>query len=270
MELLTPSRATILQRANPAFKLVLFIVLFLVTVQTRSIDFAINQAAVYTLLLFILGGFPVRKTLLIVLPFMLLFISSSSTMILFGKGDTLWWQWGLVRITEESFYRGIHLGFRSIAFAAEGLLFVSTTPSVKLFYALMQSFRLAPRYAYSFMASIRLLPMVWEEFLIRRQALQVRGARIRGKGLKGLAEHIRMYAVPLLSQSIRRAHRVAVAMEAKQFEGQGGRERTYFYPSRICWIDGIVLMLLVLASFAAYAAALHFPWLGITDVRYHA
>lgn len=267
MELLTPTRSTVLQHANPAVKLVVLIMLFIVTVQTRSIDFAIYQAIIYTVLLFMLGGFPVRKTLLFVLPFGLLFVSSSITMILFGKGNTLWWQWGVLRITEESFYRGLHLGFRSIAFAAEGLLFVSTTPSVKLFYALMQSFRLPPRYAYSFMASIRLLPMVWEEFLIRRQALQVRGAQMEGRGLKGLAEHIRMYAVPLLSQSIRRAHRVAVAMEAKQFNGNG--PRTYYYPSKLSWKDGAAVLLLVLAPCAAYLAAVWVPWFGLPDVRYH-
>ncbi|MEC0372474.1 energy-coupling factor transporter transmembrane component T family protein [Paenibacillus chibensis] len=268
IEFLTPNRSTMLQRVNPAVKLVLFIALLLVTVQTRRIDFAVNQAAAYTLALFVLGGFTFRKTLLLVLPFGLLFASSSVTMIFFGKGDTLWWHWGLLRITEESFYRGLHLGFRSIAFAAEGLLFVSTTPSVRLFYALMQSFKLPPRFAYSFMASIRLLPMVWEEFLIRRQALQVRGAQVKGKGLKGLMEHIRMYAVPLLSQSIRRAHRVAIAMEAKQFNGKG--RRTYYYPSRVSWSDGIAALLLILVPIAAYAAAIAFPWIGIADVRYHA
>ncbi|WP_339323792.1 energy-coupling factor transporter transmembrane component T [Paenibacillus sp. FSL W8-0194] len=267
IELLKPARQTVLLRTNPAIKLVLFVALCLVTVLTRNIDFAAYQALAYTVLLFAFGGFPVRKTLLLVLPFGFLFVSSSMTMILFGKGDTLWWQWGLFRISEESFYRGLHLGFRSIAFAAEGLLFVSTTPSVKLFYALMQNFRLAPRFAYSFMASIRLLPMVWEEFMIRRQALQVRGIAVRGKGLRGMAEHVRLYAVPLLSQSIRRAHRVAVAMEAKQFDGGG--KRTYYYPSNVSWTDAAAVLLLALAPCAAYAAAAVFPWFGIADVRYH-
>ncbi|GIO33800.1 cobalt ABC transporter permease [Paenibacillus albilobatus] len=267
IELLTPTRQTVLARANPAVKLAVFIVLFLVTVMTRDIDFAVYQAAAYTALLFMLGGYPARKTLLLVLPFGLLFVSSSATMILFGKGDTLWWQWGMLRVTAESFYRGLHLGFRSIAFAAEGLLFAGTTPSVKLFYALMQNFRLAPRFAYSFMASIRLLPMVWEEFLIRRQALQVRGVKVKGRGLRGVAEHVRLYAVPLLSQAIRRAHRVAVAMEAKRFNGEGGR--TYYYPSNVSWADGAAILMLVFALCAAYAAAAVFPWFGIADVRYH-
>jgi len=267
IELLKPARQTVLLRANPAVKLAAFIALFLVTVLTRNIDFAVYQALAYTVLLFMFGGFSIRKTLLLVLPFGFLFVSSSMTMVLFGKGDTLWWQWGLLRVTEESFYRGLHLGFRSIAFAAEGLLFVSTTPSVKLFYALMQNLRLAPRFAYSFMASIRLLPMVWEEFLIRRQALQVRGVTVKGRGLRGLAEHVRLYAVPLLSQSIRRAHRVAVAMEAKQFNGSGAR--TYYYPSNVSWADGAAVLLLALAPFAAYAAAAVFPCFGIPDVRYH-
>lgn len=263
---LTPSRHTWLHRANPSLKLAVLIMLFIVTIQTRSIDFAVYQAAVYIALLFLLSGYPAWKVALLVLSFSLVFVSSSLTMILFGKGDHVWWQWGLFRVSEESFYRGLHLGFRAIAFAAEGLLFVMTTPSVKLFYSLMQNFRLPPKFAYSFMASIRLLSIVWEEFLIRRQALRIRGVRT-GRGPSGLLEHVRLYAVPLLSQSIRRAHRVAVAMEAKQFSGSG--RRTYYYPSAFSRYDGLAVLMFVIALAAAYYASAAVPWFGIEDVRYH-
>ena len=64
---------------------------------------------------------------------------------------------GLFRVSEESFYRGSHLGFKGIAFASEAAA-VTTTSSVDLFYSLMQKLRLAPKYAYSFMASIRSRP----------------------------------------------------------------------------------------------------------------
>ncbi|WP_110933860.1 energy-coupling factor transporter transmembrane component T family protein [Paenibacillus bouchesdurhonensis] len=262
---LTPKRETWLHRANPAAKLGIIVLLFLLTLFTHNLDFIVYQAIVIFLVLFLMSGHPPWKILLLILPLLFVFVSSSITMILFGKGDTLWWKWGIIRISEESFFRGIHIGFKSITFAAEGLLYVLTTSSVALFYALMQKVKLAPKYAYSFMASVRLLPMVWEEFQIRRNALQIRGVR-HARGMRGWVEQTKQYAVPLLSQSIRRAHRVAVAMESKAFHNS--RRRTYYYSSVFTLYDLGLLLVLILALAAAYNLSQLYPLFGITDIRY--
>lgn len=264
---LTPSVITWMHRTNPALKLLLVVLLFFVALFTHRPDFMLYQALAFTVLLFWQSGYPFWKVLLLVLSFVLIFISSSSTMILFGKGTTVWWEWGLIRITEESFYRGIHIGLKSVTFASEGLLFVLTTSSVDMFYALMQKVKLPPKYAYSFMASIRLLPMVWEEFLIRQNALRIRGARSL-KGPRGWIAGIKMYAVPLLSQSIRRAHRVAVAMEAKAFDGNG--RRTYYYPSRFSRYDPLAAVIFIVVVVTALILSDVFPLFHIADVRFSA
>ncbi|WP_422658214.1 energy-coupling factor transporter transmembrane component T family protein [Paenibacillus sp. EC2-1] len=263
-----PQRLTWLHRANPVVKLGVLMGLFLITVLTHDLDFVMYQAVIFTLCLLFLSGIKPWKMLLFCLPFGIAFISSSSSMMLFGRGDNIWWEWGLFRVSEESFYRGLHLGFKGITFAAEGLLFVTTTSSVDLFYGLMQKLRLAPKYAYSFMASIRLLPMVWEEYLVRRQALKVRGLRpIRGG--KGVVDRAGMYVVPLLAQSIRRAHRVAAAMEAKQFSGESRKARTFYYKSRFTVYDVLIVLLLAGAACTAYVIAINYPWFGIGDVRFN-
>lgn len=264
-QFLKPTRLTWLHRANPAAKLGMILLLFLLTLFTHSLDFIVYQAIVVFLVLFLMSGHPPWKIMLLILPLLLVFVSSSITMILFGKGDTLWWKWGIIRISEESFYRGIHIGFKSVTFAAEGLLYVLTTSSVALFYALMQKVRLAPKYAYSFMASVRLLPMVWEEFQIRRNALEIRGVR-HARGIRGWIEQVKLYAVPLLSQSIRRAHRVAVAMESKAFHNS--RRRTYYYKSVFTLYDLGLLLLLAMALAAAYSLSQLYPLFDIADVRY--
>ncbi|MEC0204250.1 energy-coupling factor transporter transmembrane component T [Paenibacillus lautus] len=267
MNIWNPVRITWLHRANPVVKLGLICALFFMTVLTHDLDFVMYQAFIFMVCLVVLSGVKPWKMLLFFIPFLLAFISSSSSMMLFGKGETIWWEWGLFRVSEESFYRGLHLGFKGIAFASEGLLLVTTTSSVDLFYSLMQKLRLAPKYAYSFMASIRLLPMVWEEYVIRRQALKVRGVRpIRG--VRGMVNRAGLYVVPLLAQSIRRAHRVAAAMEAKQFDGDRAKARTYYYLSRYSRYDLLVIGLLAAAACCAYVAAGYFPWFGIGDVRF--
>lgn len=108
---------------------------------------------------------------------------------------------------------------------------------------MMQQFRLPSKYAYSFIASFRLIPAVTEELQIRRNALKVRNIQF-SRGLKGMYERLQMYTVPLFAESIRRAQRIAVAMEAKQY--QMGAARTYYYPTRYSLMDGIFLTVMAI------------------------
>ncbi|MEJ8303840.1 energy-coupling factor transporter transmembrane component T [Saccharibacillus sacchari] len=262
MPFFQPSRITWLHRANPALKLPLFIALFVLTVLTHRIDASFYLACVFLLLLFCASGYPLWKTALLASGFAVAFASASLTMILFGKGSEIWWSFGPISISKESFYRGLHVGFRSIAFGSQGLLFVLTTSSTGLFYALMQRIKLSPKYAYSFMASIRLMPMALEELRIRRDALAVRGM---GRGSFSLLRVPELYALPLLAQSIRRAQRTATAMEVKRFDT--GKARTYFYASPVTWNDAAALLLLAGAATAALLLAHGLPVFGLGDMR---
>lgn len=259
MNFLTPLRETWLYRLNPAFKFAMFILLLLIALLNRQFDFALNQMIVYMAMLVAFSGYSWKKVLLFTSPFILTFISSASTMILFGKGEIIWWSWGLIKISEESFHHGLLLGFKTLSFGALGMLFALTTRPNLLFYALMQQFRLPAKYAYSFIAAIRLLPIVWEELHSRARALEIRGVRYK-RSIRGLYERMKLYAVPLLAQSIRRAQRVAVAMEAKRF--QFGAERTYYYKTAYSRLDIWFSFLIVVLLIAAYGAAIYFPLVG--------
>ncbi len=184
----------------------------------------------------------------------------------FGKGETTWVQWGLLHITEESFFRGLHLGFRALNFAALGLLFALTTRPVYLFYSLMQQVKLPAKYAYSFMAAFRLLPIMFEEFQTLRHALKVRGVQEK-KGIKGIYEKIKFFSIPLLAQSIRRAQRIAIAMEAKRFSQMKGR--TYYYNLGFSGYDVLFILYLVSMIAAAYIGSQYFPYFNIPDVRHY-
>ncbi|OXM87320.1 energy-coupling factor transporter transmembrane component T family protein [Paenibacillus rigui] len=258
-------KETWLHRVNPSLKLICSIVLFFVVLLTDNINVLINLTAAQLALLLCFSGQPIRRLALMFLPFGLLFVSSSMSMMMFGKGDTVWIQWGLVRISEESFFRGLHIGLKTVNMALMGLMFALTTQPVALFYSLMQQCKLPPKYAYSFMAALRLMPIMAGEFRTLGMALKVRGVE-RKVGLRGFYETLRLYSVPLLAQSIRRAQRIAVAMEAKRFSM--ARARTYYY--RIGFSAGDAFLLLYLTGMLAAAlyAGLHFPYFHIGDVRY--
>lgn len=245
--LLTPKRETWLYRVNPAFKFILFMVLLAVAFFNRRVDLALYQTVIYMLLMILFCGHSWKRVLLFTAPFIMVFISSASSLILFGRGETIWWTWGLIKISEESFYHGLLVGFKTLCFGTLGMVFALTTQPVLFFYAMMQQLRLPAKYAYSFIASIRMFPMVFDDFHNRTNALKVRGTRY-SKGVRGAYERMSLYAVPLLAQSIRRAQRVAVAMEAKRF--QIASTRTYFYITRYTRTDAIfaAAMLILLAT----------------------
>lgn len=257
-------RETWLHRVNPSLKLFVCLALFFLVLFTHNPSIMLNAAAAAVIVLFSGSGHPGKRLVLYALPALLLFVSSSTSMIFYGKGETTWLEWGIVHVTEESFFRGMQVGMKSLCFAFIGLLFALTTRPVHLFYSLMQQCKVPPKYAYSFMAAMRLVPIMIEEFQTLRHALAVRGVG-RERGLSGLYRKMKAYAVPMLAQSIRRAQRIAVAMEAKRFAGNG--RRTFYYEIGFSAADAAFVAGTALVCAAAYAAGLLLPYFPIADVR---
>jgi energy-coupling factor transport system permease protein len=257
-------KETWLHKTNPSFKLLFMLGLFIGVLWIHNLNLSLNYTCAAFLLFACFTGYPTKWMILLLLPFILIFVSTSTSMMLFGKGETTWFQWGWIHITEESFYRGLHLGFRALTFAFLSLTFSLTTKPVLLLYSLMQQLKLKPKYAYGFIAGIRLLPIMLEELQTIRQAMIVRGVA-QQRGWRSFFRQCQAYSIPLLSQSIRRAHRIAVAMEAKRFSDN--TPRTYYYKVGFSkydlWLVGQVLILLALGSYFAHA----FPYFPVKDIQ---
>ncbi|WNB93871.1 energy-coupling factor transporter transmembrane component T [Bacillus sp. NEB1478] len=253
-----------LHKINPSFKLIILTLLFIFGILIHNVNFMISFTIVTSILFLFFTGHSFKRIILFSLPFIIIFLSTSSSMIFFGEGNKLLFSWGLVHITEESLYRGIHLGFRALSFAMLGLTFALTTRPVYLFYSLMQQLHLKPKYAYSFMAAVRLLPIMIEEFQTIRYAQKVRGVN-SPNGLVGYFKMIQSLMIPLLSQSIRRAFRIAVAMEAKRFNNNS--KRTFYYQIGFSKFDLLFLAYFVICIGLAYFAAIEYPLFPSTDVR---
>ncbi|WP_077624588.1 energy-coupling factor transporter transmembrane component T family protein [Sediminibacillus massiliensis] len=265
MQLNLSYQETWLHKINPSLKFFLVVLLFVGILFIHDINYLINFFMGTILLYLFFTGHPGKRLVLIGIPFLLIFITSSTSMVFFGKGETTWLQWGLVHISEESFFRGIHLGFRGLVFAVLGVIFALTTRPVYLFYSLMQQLKLRPKYAYSFMAAVRLVPIIIGELQTLRYALKIRGIE-NEKGLAGFYKKLKAYAIPLLAQSIRRAHRIAVAMEAKRFTA--GEKRTFYYQIGFSKYDIWFVCYFLVLILLSYAMTANFPYLPVGDVRY--
>lgn len=239
----TPERQTWLFRVNPALKFAVFFTFMIITLINRNVHFALWQTILYGLLFYVFSGYSLKKLAVLSIPLVISFLSTGLTMLLFGKGESVLWQFGIFKISVESIQHALLLGSKSLSFGLVGFTFILTIQPILFFYSMMQQFRMPSKYAYSFIAAFRLIPAVTEELQIRRNALQVRNVQF-SRGSKGLYERLQSYTVPLFAQSIRRAQRIAVAMEAKQY--QMGAARTYFYPTRYTHMDVVFVAVMIL------------------------
>lgn len=128
-------------------------------------------------------------------------------------------------MSEASLIIGVSLGLRVLCFASYSLLFVTTTDPSRFILSLIQHLRVPYRFGYAMLAVYRFLPMLGYEFLLIRGAQRIRGVPPR-RGVRGWVLEAVRYMIPLLATALRRAERVAIAMEAR---GLGpGLHRTYY------------------------------------------
>ena len=123
---------------------------------------------------------------------------------------------GPLRIGSDTLANGLGLGARLLAIVLAGLLATATTHPTDLADSLVQQLRVSPRFAVGALAALRLLPILSREWQILGMARRARGV---DAGRSPIAA-VRMFAGQLLTilvTAIRRATRMALAMEARGF-----------------------------------------------------
>lgn len=234
---------TFIDYANPLTKILLAAILFVTVIFTHNPNVLFHLTILMLLMLLILSGVRLKYLILFLIFIFISGFISSLYMIFYGEGTETLFRYGIIHITEESFIRGIHITMRGVILSLFGALVIFTSRITDVFYALMIQLKVKPKYAYSFMAAIRMVPIIIDEYFQLRQARKVRKSLIHKKyisGFKGLKSTI----VTLLSQSIRRAYRLGIAMESKGFSDGS---RTYFYKTSFSRYD-LYLMLIIAAA----------------------
>ena len=168
---------------------------------------------------------------------------------------------GPLRIGAETLANGAGLALRLLAIALAGLLATATSDPIDVADALIQQLRVSPRFAIGVLATLRLLPLLAQEWQTLGMARRARGVEA---GRSPIAA-IRLFAGKLLSLLvgvIRRGSRMALAMEARGFGALPCRSVArpqVMRTSDWAWIAGA----LALAS-AAVAVSLAFgTWRGL-------
>jgi len=216
---LRPAPGAILARANPVAKLaaaaVLMIGLFVAAdALTPSIVLAGEASAIP------LTGLRWRDLLARGWPLLLAALAVGILNTLFAPE----------RPAAESLGAGIGLGLRLLGIAIAGLLALATTDPTDLSDALQQQLHLSPRFAIGTLAAVRLLPIMAGEWQTLSLARRARGVEA-GRSPVAAARIGFGMLLALLVGAVRRATRLATAMEARGF---GAREcRSVARPQRM-------------------------------------
>lgn len=255
---------SLLHQMNPVLKL------GSIGISMIFLTFSFDPFVPLTLLIIMLtlsywiGKVPLAAMLKGLLPFVLLAFGFFMMQVLFPRStdDPVFISMGRIMISQQAFFRGCALAFRVLAYAAYALLFVATTDPTELLLSLMQQTKLSPKYGYSMLAAYRFFPLYQSEFATLKEAHLVRGGRER-KGLKGKGEQLYRYAIPLLAQAIRKAERVAIAMEARGFTGESGRN--YFKKITVTPMDWVLALFLFALVPVVMVVMNHFQVLYVWD-----
>ncbi|HET7520074.1 MAG TPA: energy-coupling factor transporter transmembrane component T [Candidatus Limnocylindria bacterium] len=122
---------------------------------------------------------------------------------------------GPVDASATALANGVGLGLRLAGIAFAGVLAMTTTDPTRLADSLVQQLRVSPRFAVGALAAARLIPVMALEWQILSLARRARGVTGRGP-----IQAVRVFfgkLVALLIGAVRRATRLATAMEARGF-----------------------------------------------------
>lgn len=235
-----------LERRNPTIKLATVVLVALAL--TFIFDPATPAAIVVITLLAgrLLGGLSMPSQLKPLLILVLAGVGILLANVFFNKQNATsaaLFSLGSVEITGAALWAAGTLWLRLLAFALLSLVFVKTTEPQRFILSLVHQLHLNYRVAYGTMVGYRMLPLLQADYRAIRAAQRVRGVR-EPRGALHLWRRLRRYALPLLTGSVRRAGRVALAMDARAFGALP--RRSYRQRMTVDWHDWLFIAIVIL------------------------
>lgn len=154
---------------------------------------------------------------------------AAATMALYGKpGGRVYWQWWLVEVTRRSVTMAGAVVLRVLVLGLSAAVLLGGLDLTAMADGLAQVLRLPARFVLGALAGMRMLSLFVEDWRTLGRA-----RRARGLGDTGRLRRWTTMAFALLVLAIRRGTKLATAMEARGFDAQHARQRTWARPSRL-------------------------------------
>ena len=129
------------------------------------------------------------------------------------------------------------IGLRLATIAVTSLLVLAPSDPTRLTDSLVQQWRIPDRFAFVALAALRVAPLFARDWAAIGAARRVRGIEPRGVRERVAALGDRLLV--LLVAALRRAERLALAMDSRGFDS--GQRRSHYRPVRLSLVDWVVL-----------------------------
>lgn len=161
---------------------------------------------------------------------------------------------GPLNFSDKGLIVGLSLCFRVMTIGISSIIFTTNTDPNDFILSLIKQCRLSPGIAYGMLTAFRFLPSIEADLTLIIAAHQIRNAKKQKWYAKNSSAWYRN-AIPLLAVNLRRAERVAIAMEARGFENNMVRT----YHKTIDWqkkdtifVACAALIIILIISYSAY------------------
>lgn len=165
-------------------------------------------------------------------PLLWLILFTVALQMFFTSGGIVYWQWGILRLTEFGVRNGIFIFCRFVLIIFMSTLLTLSTPPLELSDALEYVLRPLkavkfPVHEISLMLSIalRFVPTLMDETEKIMNAQRARGVDFGEGNLIQKMQAIVPLLIPLFVSSFNRAEDLATAMEARGYQGGEGRTK---------------------------------------------
>ena len=250
---------SLIHKLDPRAKIIMLIA-FLVLVFCTFNYAALAVVAVCTAAIVLMSGVPVKfyfKSLKIII---FIVIVTSILNLFYGTGDPIW-QWGIIKITVNGINRSVFVTVRIICLILASSALTFTTSPTELTDAIERLMKPLnkvhfPVHEIAMMMSIalRFIPILTEELDKIMKAQMSRGVDFESGNILERGKKLIPVLVPLFIAAIRRASDLAMAMDARCYNGGEGKTRLHplVYKKQDYAAYGIMLLYVAIMIFCSF------------------
>ncbi|NGP45871.1 energy-coupling factor transporter transmembrane protein EcfT [Bacillaceae bacterium SIJ1] len=247
---------SVIHKTDPRAKIVMIIVVTILSFVLHSPSSYIFLG-VLVLLTYIMTRLPWRTVWPSLKPVLWLAGFAFLLHVVSATGTDLWVQWGWVKINEESVLQAGRILLRLLIICAAGFLLPLTTSPSELVAAFAWMLKPLAWLGFSpadgalaMTITVRYTTLLAEEARRIFHAQKARGAELTWRHPRQTFRHLQAYMIPLAVGTIRRAHALAEAIDARGYDGS--RPRSAYRDVRWTFSDSLKLSIFLLAAGGIY------------------
>jgi len=215
---LNTGNVSLLQKISPELRFLVFLAAFLPSVFLKNF-IALGVSAVIAVLYSLLAKVPAKRTFglyLKLIPWMLFFTLLQFLIMPVADGTTVYFQWGLILITQGKIIQSFRTAFRLFCAIFSMYGYLSTITDEEVILGLK---KVCPVKAIVLTVTIlfRFLPLLAEEARLIIKIQLVRGGLAKQKGFFNTVRALLPLFVPLILKTLDRAEQMGDALTARYF-----------------------------------------------------